>query len=70
MKPPQRPSAPKTRAVLIALRQGHKLTVAVALRKLGVYALSQEAGRLKRLGWDIKRRMVSYRGSRVAEYSL
>lgn len=40
-------------AVIEALLRSERLTVAVALERYQVYALSQEVGRLKALGWPI-----------------
>jgi hypothetical protein len=41
--------------ILMALRNGSRLTVAKAMSDLGVYALSQRVGQLKReYGWPIK----------------
>ena len=58
-------------SVLEGLLRGEKLTVAVALEKYGVYALSQECGRLRKLGWQIRSEMVELpSGKRVAEYSI
>lgn len=70
MKKHPLPTAPKTLAVLRALHRGRKLTVRDALLTLGVYALSQEIGRLKRLGWKIVDRWLITEDSRVKEYRL
>jgi hypothetical protein len=68
---PQWPTAPKTRNVLIALRGGYKLTPVSALRVCNVFAISQEVGRLKKLGWDVRGKMIrTSGGSHVKEYSL
>ena len=57
--------------ILLELQRGRRLTVAVALSELGVYALSQRIGELRRLGWPIERVMVRTRGgANVAEYYL
>ena len=59
------------RDILRELQQGRRLTVAVALSELGVYALSQRIGELRRLGWPIDRTMIRTRGgATVAEYSM
>ena len=59
------------RDILRELQQGRRLTVAVALSELGVYALSQRIGELRRLGWPIDRTMIRTRGgATVAEYKL
>ena len=55
---PTWPTAPKTRQVGISLRAGYRLTVRMALLDLRVYALSQEVGRLRKLGWKIKDEMI------------
>jgi hypothetical protein len=58
-------------AILRYLQAGKTLTVAEALSELGVYALSQRCGELKRLGWPIKSEMVrTPSGKHVARYSL
>jgi hypothetical protein len=57
--------------LLMAMRQGVRLTVAKALTQYGVYALSQRVGELKRkYGWPIKSRMVNVGSATVAEYWL
>lgn len=64
------PTAPKTLAVLRALHGGKRLTIFRAMH-LGVGALSQECGRLRRLGWPVQSRSIKTAGgSRVSEYSL
>ena len=68
---PTWPTAPKTRNVLLALRGGIKLTPVSGLRLCNVFALSQEVGRLKRLGWNISGRIIRTRGgAHVKEYYL
>jgi hypothetical protein len=55
--------------ILMALKNGKRLTVAIAITEHGVYALSQRIGELKRMGWPIQSRMVTTSGgARVAEY--
>lgn len=58
--------------ILMAMKQGARLTVKVALEHYGVYALSQRIGDLKRkYGWPIKSRVVEVGPrSHVAEYYL
>jgi predicted DNA-binding transcriptional regulator YafY len=56
--------------ILKYLQSGRTLTVAKAMAELGVYALSQRCGELRRMGWPIKSRMVELHRTRVAEYSL
>jgi Helix-turn-helix domain len=59
------------RDILRELQRGRRLTVAVALSELGVYALSQRIGELRRLGWPIDRIMIrTSGGATVAEYYL
>jgi hypothetical protein len=58
-------------SILRELQHGRRLTVAVALSDLGVYALSQRIGELKKLGWPIERTMVRVPGgATVAQYYL
>jgi hypothetical protein len=57
--------------ILKYLQSGRTLTVAKAMSELGVYALSQRCGELRRMGWPIKSRPVEiHPGTRVSEYSL
>ena len=58
--------------VLNALRQGNHLTMKAALLTLGVGALSQRCGELRRLGWDVQSRTIKTegKGARVSEYWL
>ena len=57
--------------LLEALRRGERLTVAVALEKYDVYALSQRCGELRRLGWLIRSKMIEVvSGKHVAQYWL
>lgn len=58
--------------ILMCLQHGEKLTVAKALSELGVYALSQRIGELKKLyNWPIKSEMIKVGAKTyVAEYSL
>lgn len=58
--------------ILMYLKAGGRLTVGKALSQLGVYALSQRVGELKReYGWPIHSQMIQV-GPRthVAEYWL
>ncbi len=53
------------------LSSGRTLTVAEALTNLGIYALSQRVGELKRQGVPIEADMVETAGgARVARYRL
>lgn len=57
--------------ILMYLQSGRTLTVSKALSELGVYALSQRIGELKRAGWPIQARALKIRNKcYVAEYSL
>ena len=51
-----------------AVPGGKRDTVAGALQKLGIYALSQRCGELRRYGWPIRRQMVRRGWKWVAEY--
>ena len=53
------------------LQEGNKLTVAEALTRFGIYALSQRVGEINRgnFGITIKSTMVQANGKRFAEYS-
>ena len=57
--------------LLMAMKRGERLTVAVALSRYGCFALSQRCGELRRSGWPIRSRMVKV-GPRthVSEYWL
>jgi hypothetical protein len=69
--PVRLPTAPKTLAILRALSAGERLTVATALQWHGVFALSQECGRLRKLGWPVQSKTVEVSlGVHVSEYSL
>ena len=57
--------------LLLAMQRGERLTVAEALSRYGVYALSQRMGELKRAGWPIESEMVEVKpGTRVARYRM
>ena len=64
------PTARKTNRILEALLGGEHLSVALALQKYGVYALSQEVGRLKRLGWEVNSKIVHSETAHYCEYWL
>lgn len=65
------PTARKTLRLLRALQAGERITVAKALTDYGVYALSQEAGRLRKLGWPVQSDRVQVSpGAWVKEYFL
>ena len=57
--------------ILAHLEAGGSLTVAEALQSMGVYALSQRIGELKRRGVPIKaERVETAGGATVARYTL
>ena len=57
--------------LLDAFKRGERLTVAEALSRYGVYALSQRVGELKRCGWPIdKENYKTQGGATVARYSM
>lgn len=57
--------------LLIAFQRGEQLTVAEALTKYGVYALSQRVGELKKMGWPIvSEPFDTAGGARVARYRM
>lgn len=57
------------RELLEAMKNGKRLTVAVALSEHGCYALSQRVGELKRMGWPILSRTITTAGgARISEY--
>ena len=61
----------KTQAELIVdrLRKGERLTVAKALNELGIYALSQRCGELRKRGFNIQSQIVYLAsGKRCKEY--
>ena len=54
-----------------ALDRGERLTVAVALDRYGIYALSQRVGELKRIGYPVQSRTIETpTGKHVSEYYL
>ncbi len=56
--------------LLNAFKAGEQLTVAEALTRYGIYALSQRCGELMREGYPVKSEMVKVpSGKRVARYS-
>lgn len=73
LKEPLRCTAPhpntQAHTLLMAFYRNEKLTVAEALNKYGIYALSQRVGELKRLGWPISSKMIeTTTGKHVAMY--
>ena len=59
-------------SILLYLQRGGRLTVAKAMSELGVYALSQRVGELKRTyGWPVRSRALKVGPKTyVAEYWL
>ncbi len=52
-----------------ALDRGERLTVAEALSRYGIYALSQRAGDLFRIGYPVESQTISLpNGKRVSQY--
>jgi hypothetical protein len=78
LEPVKVPDASTQCGVLLrALKNGERLTVATALSRYGVYALSQRLGELRRNGWPIQSRSVEVKpahgsrpATRVSEYWL
>lgn len=64
------PTAPKTRAILKALKSGHRLTPLNALHLCRVMSLSQRIGDLIELGWPIRKSWKKANGVIVREYRL
>lgn len=57
--------------LLEAMKRGESLTVADALRRYGVYALSQRCGELIKQGHPVRVEMITVpSGKRVAKYSI
>ena len=56
--------------LLAAFERNERLTVATALHRYGIYALSQRCGELRRAGHAIESRMIEVGGKRIAEYSM
>lgn len=58
-------------AILRYLQGGKTLTVGEAMQELGVYALSQRCGELRRMGWNIESEpWTTPSGKRVARYRM
>jgi hypothetical protein len=61
--------SPQCKSLLCALKRGARLTVWEAIHSLGIYALSQRVGELKRAGYRIKSRLVETpTGKHIAKY--
>lgn len=56
--------------IIAHFRQGLSLTVAEALDKYGIYALSQRCGNLKTQGWDIQSKTEHANGKHYSRYWL
>jgi len=57
--------------LLEAMKRGEQLTVAEAMSRYGVYALSQRCGELIRQGHPVNVEMITVTsGKRVAKYSI
>lgn len=61
---------PQKELILSYLRKGKRLTVASAINYLGVYALSQRCGELRRAGVPIKSKTITRGSKHFSEYSL
>lgn len=65
------PAGSQCAELLEQMQHGERYTVKRALAELGIYALSQRCGDLRRkYHWPIKSRMVPVGESTVAEYWL
>jgi len=59
----------QTYRLLMAMKDGKRLTVAKALTEYGCFALSQRCGDLRRLGWPIQSRTIkTASGAHISEY--
>jgi hypothetical protein len=57
--------------LLEAMKRGEQLTVAEAMSRYGVFALSQRCGELIRQGHPVNVEMIKVQsGKRVAQYSM
>jgi hypothetical protein len=66
---PIEPTSAQCDALLRSMQQGARYTVASAISSLGIYALSQRCGELRKLGWPIKDQFVTLpNGKKVKEY--
>lgn len=63
------PKGSQKYALLMAFKNGERLTVLTALERYGVFALSQRCGELIRSGWPIQSRTIrTHTGKAVSEY--
>lgn len=59
----------QTEVLKAAFERGERLTVALALNRYEIYALSQRCGELKKQGYPVESHMIQVpSGKRVAEY--
>lgn len=56
--------------LLAAFRRGESLTVAEALSRYGVYALSQRCGELRKAGYPVESETVRVGRAKVSRYFL
>jgi hypothetical protein len=62
--------SPQLETLAEALDRGEALTVAEALTRYGIYALSQRAGELVRIGYPVTIRTIKTpTGKHISEYS-
>jgi len=65
------PTSSQGKDLLGKLQDGRRYTVKTALQELGIYALSQRCGELRRLGWEVGSHTITLaNGKRVKEYYL
>lgn len=55
-------------ALLHAFKLGKRFTVLTAIQELGIFALSQRCGALKRMGWPVMSRTIAVGSKHVSEY--
>ncbi len=66
---PVEPTSKQHGDILEYLRTGRSLTFLESVQKLGVLALSQRIGELKKMGWDIKSELIKTdTGKHIARY--
>ena len=62
--------SPQNQAIIEYLKTGESLTVAEALTKLGVYALSQRIGEIRREYPVVSERVTTPSGKHISRYRL
>ena len=68
---PRLPTSHQCVVLLAGLVAGNRYTVASAISSLGIYALSQRCGDLRRLGWQVKDEWrETAAGARIKEYFI